>query len=94
VTDHAKRVTRSIRKSCASPSRTGALIAQGRPAAVALTDGYHLAFWIAFGLVVAAIAVAATVLRPQRPAATAPPTLVEAIQEATLAGVAPAGCAD
>jgi MFS family permease len=77
-----------------SASRTNALIAHGRPVAVALTDGYHLAFWIAFGLVVAAIAVAATVLRPQRPAATAPPTLVEAIQEATLAGVAPAGCAD
>jgi len=47
-----------------SASRTSALIAQGRPVAVALTDGYHLAFWIAFGLVVAAIAVAATVLRP------------------------------
>ncbi len=27
-------------------------------------DGYHLAFWIAAGLVAAAIAVAGTVLRP------------------------------
>ena len=50
-----------------SASRTNALIAQHRPVAVALTDGYHLAFWIAFGLVIAAIAVAATVLRPPRP---------------------------
>ena len=77
-----------------SASRTNALIAHGSPVAVALTDGYHLAFWIAFGLVVAAIAVAATVLRPQRPAAAAPPASVEALQEATLAGVASAGCAD
>ena len=46
-----------------SASRTSALIAHGRPAAAALTDGYHLAFWIAFGLVLAAMAVAATVLR-------------------------------
>jgi EmrB/QacA subfamily drug resistance transporter len=46
-----------------SASRTSALLAQHRPAAVALTDGYHLAFWIACGLVVAAAAVAATMLR-------------------------------
>jgi len=55
-----------------SASRTSALIAQHRPAAVALTDGYRLAFWIAFGLVVAAAAVAAALLRPQR-ATTAEP---------------------
>ncbi len=48
-----------------SASRSNALIAQHRPAAAALTDGYHLAFWIAFGLVVAAAGVAAAVLRPQ-----------------------------
>jgi EmrB/QacA subfamily drug resistance transporter len=48
-----------------SAGRTSALIAQHRPAAVALTDGYHLAFWIACGLVVAAAGVAAAVLRPQ-----------------------------
>ena len=30
----------------------------------ALTSGYHLAFWIASGLVTAPIAVAGTVLRP------------------------------
>jgi hypothetical protein len=67
-----------------SASRTNALIAQHRPTAVALTEGYHLAFWIAFGLVVAAAAVAAALLRPQRAAATAEPEqareLVPAIQ--------------
>jgi EmrB/QacA subfamily drug resistance transporter len=55
-----------------SASRTSALIGSGRPATAALTDGYHLAFWIAFGLVIAAIAVAATVLRPGSEAAAAP----------------------
>jgi hypothetical protein len=48
-----------------SASRSKTLIAQHRPPAVALTDGYHLAFWIACGLVVAAAGVAAAVLRPQ-----------------------------
>jgi EmrB/QacA subfamily drug resistance transporter len=48
-----------------SASRTSTLIAQHRPAAAALTDGYHLAFWIACGLVITAAVVAATVLRPQ-----------------------------
>jgi fucose permease len=48
-----------------SASRTSTLIAQHRPAAAALTDGYHLAFWIACGLVIAAAGVAATMLRPQ-----------------------------
>jgi len=49
-----------------SASRTSALVAAGRPLDAALTGGYHLAFWIAFGLVAAAIAVAATVLLPDR----------------------------
>ena len=53
-----------------SASRTSALLAHGQPAAAALTGGYHLAFWIAFGLVAAAAGVAATVLRP-RPAPAA-----------------------
>ena len=67
-----------------SASRTNALIAHGRPVAVALTDGYHLAFWIAFGLVVAAIAVAATVLR-QGPPRLPRPLRSRAMQEPTLA---------
>ena len=64
-----------------SASRTNALIAPGRPVAAALTDGYHLAFWIAFGLVVAALAVAATMLRPAR--------LVAAPQDARAAAAGP-----
>ena len=55
-----------------SASRTNALIAQHRPPPVALTEGYRLAFWIAFGLVIAAAAVAAAMLRPQRTAAAEP----------------------
>ena len=35
----------------------------------ALTSGYHLAFWIAAGLVVAAIGVAALVIQPEAKAA-------------------------
>jgi EmrB/QacA subfamily drug resistance transporter len=49
-----------------SASHTESLAAKGESAAVALTGGYHLAFYIGAGLVVAAIAVAVTVLRPQR----------------------------
>ena len=48
-----------------SASRSNSLIAQHQPAAAALTEGYHLAFWIACGLVVAAAGLAAAVLRPQ-----------------------------
>src|SRR6516225_7702331 len=55
-----------------SAARTSALLAQHRPTAVALTEGYRLAFWIAFGLVVAAAAVAAALLRPQRATAAEP----------------------
>jgi EmrB/QacA subfamily drug resistance transporter len=66
-----------------SASRSNALIAQHRPLAVALTDGYHLAFWIACGLVVAAAGVAAAVLRPLPtlpPSAQPAPELVRAGQ--------------
>jgi EmrB/QacA subfamily drug resistance transporter len=49
-----------------SASHTEGLAAKGESAAAALTGGYHLAFYIGAGLVVAAIAVALTVLRPQR----------------------------
>jgi EmrB/QacA subfamily drug resistance transporter len=47
-----------------STGRTNALAAHGAGALAAVTGGYHLAFWIAGGLVAVAIAVAATVLRP------------------------------
>jgi hypothetical protein len=48
-----------------SASRTNGLIARHQPAAVALTEGYHLAFWIACGLVVVAAGLAAALLRSQ-----------------------------
>ncbi|HUR86569.1 MAG TPA: MFS transporter [Solirubrobacteraceae bacterium] len=47
-----------------SASRSEHLVADGESAAQALTSGYHLAFLIAAGLVVAAIAVAIAVLEP------------------------------
>jgi hypothetical protein len=46
-----------------SAGRTTALATRGEGAAAALTGGYHLAFWIAAGLVAVGIAVAGTVLR-------------------------------
>jgi EmrB/QacA subfamily drug resistance transporter len=48
-----------------SATRTDNLFADGHSHASALTGGYHLAFWIAAGLVVAAIVVALTVLQPE-----------------------------
>lgn len=47
-----------------SASRTENLEADGIATAQALVEGYHLAFWIAAGLVLVAIAVAAFVVRP------------------------------
>jgi EmrB/QacA subfamily drug resistance transporter len=47
-----------------STTRTGSLVAGGDSSASALTSGFHLAFVIGAGLVIAAIGVAATVLRP------------------------------
>jgi EmrB/QacA subfamily drug resistance transporter len=46
-------------------SRTDHLRDAGESTAAALTGGYHLAFWIAAGLVALALVVAATVLRPE-----------------------------
>jgi EmrB/QacA subfamily drug resistance transporter len=66
-----------------SASSSNTLIAQHHATAIALTDGYRLALWIACGLVVAAIGVAAAVLRPQPALPPAPqpaPELVPAGQ--------------
>jgi EmrB/QacA subfamily drug resistance transporter len=52
-----------------STSRSDSLEAAGHSTASALTSGYHLAFWVAAGLVLAAIAVAATVIQPEEKAA-------------------------
>jgi EmrB/QacA subfamily drug resistance transporter len=51
-----------------SSTRSDNLIDGGETTASALTSGYHLAFLIGAALVVAAIAVAATVLQPERDA--------------------------
>jgi len=50
-----------------SATRSSDLIASGTSTASALTSGYHLAFWIGAALVVAAIAVAVTVIQPSKP---------------------------
>jgi len=48
-----------------SASRSDKLTAHGSSTAAALTSGYHLAFWIAAALVLAAIGVAVAVLQPE-----------------------------
>ncbi|WP_433433898.1 MFS transporter [Nonomuraea sp. CA-141351] len=50
-----------------SATRTGQLAAEGRPEAEALTGGYQLAFLIGTALVAVSIAIALTVLKPERP---------------------------
>jgi len=53
-----------------SATRSDHLLASGSSTAVALTDGYHLAFLIGAGLMVVAFVIVVTVLRPEvRPAA-------------------------
>jgi EmrB/QacA subfamily drug resistance transporter len=53
-------------------TRTGNLLASGESSASALTSGYHLAFLIGAGLVIAAIAVAVTVLQSETEAVEQP----------------------
>jgi MFS family permease len=45
-----------------SAARSQRLLAAGHPTATALTSGYHVAFWLAAGLVLGAVVVALTVL--------------------------------
>ncbi len=52
-----------------SATRSNELIGDGEATAAALTSGYHLAFLIGAGLVVAAIIIAVTVLQPREQAA-------------------------
>ncbi|MGW6393839.1 MFS transporter [Streptomyces sp. NPDC055103] len=58
--------------STLAASRTESLTAAGRSTAEALTGGYHLAFAVGTALVLAALAVALTVLRPARKQPEAP----------------------
>ncbi|WP_406323930.1 MFS transporter [Streptomyces sp. NBC_01637] len=59
--------------STLAASRTDELLADGQSRAAALTGGYHLAFVIGAGFLVAAFVVAFAVLRPQRPRPVAAP---------------------
>jgi EmrB/QacA subfamily drug resistance transporter len=54
-----------------STTRTDGVLERGEPAVEALTSGYRLAFAIGAGLVLAGLALAATVLRPQAAVASA-----------------------
>ncbi len=65
-----------------STTRTDGLLASGHSPASALTSGYHLAFFIGAGLLVAAIGVALTVLEPA--------AAVEQEEEAVFADAEPA----
>ena len=64
-----------------SSSHSNHLLADGESAASALTGGYHLAFAIGAGLVVAAIVVAALVLRSERVALQEAPAVETATEE-------------
>ncbi len=60
-----------------STTRAGSLAASGHSAVDSLVGGYHLAFWIATGLIVAALAIGAVLLRP-----VSAPAAVPAVPEA------------
>jgi EmrB/QacA subfamily drug resistance transporter len=64
-----------------SSSRSNHLLADGESAASALTGGYHLAFAIGAGLVIAAIVVATLVLRSERVALQEVPAVDGAAEE-------------
>jgi EmrB/QacA subfamily drug resistance transporter len=64
-----------------STTRTDDLLARGDSTASALTDGYHLAFTIAAGVVAVGVVVALSVLRPASPAPEAAPVGAEPAYE-------------
>jgi EmrB/QacA subfamily drug resistance transporter len=71
--------------------RTDRLVAHGEPAASALNSGYHLAYLIAAGMVLIAIAIAMTVLRERQPGEAEAPAIT--IEPLPVGPAAPwAGC--
>ena len=58
--------------STLSASRTASLEHAGRAVKPAMLDGYHLAFWVAAGLVAAAVVIALAVLKPVAAPAAVP----------------------
>jgi EmrB/QacA subfamily drug resistance transporter len=65
--------------STVSASRSSTLLAHHHPAAAALTDGYHLAFWIACGLVITAAGITATTVHHQPTVAPSPQPVPELV---------------
>ena len=65
--------------------RTDALLAEGESAASALNAGYHLAYLIAAGLVLVAIAIAVSVLRPEAAEEPVPDAPAEPVPDAATA---------
>jgi hypothetical protein len=65
--------------STLAASRTEHLRTDGRSEAAALTGGYHLAFTVSAGLLVAAFLVGALVLRSPKAAAGDAPAPVESV---------------
>jgi EmrB/QacA subfamily drug resistance transporter len=68
-----------------SAGRTDGRLADGAPTAVALTDGYHVGFWVAVGLVLVALVVAVAVPQPERDVAAEPAAQPELEPELELA---------
>jgi hypothetical protein len=52
--------------STVSTGRAATLRASGHDPLVALTGGFHAAFWVGTGLIAAAVVIALLTLRPQR----------------------------
>jgi EmrB/QacA subfamily drug resistance transporter len=68
--------------STLATTRTTGLLADGHSAASALAGGFHLAFGIGAGLIVAAIILAVTMLR--QPKAATPPKSTTAVEQTTM----------
>jgi MFS family permease len=72
-----------------SASRTAVLGDEGAGTKSALTGGYHLAFWVAAGLVVVSVAIALLVLQPVATDVDDADDARDDVREAVAAGVSP-----